>query len=306
MAPRGTNNRKILGLEGSRAGNLRETSLIGTNQQATPRFTGGAGGQFRGAGVSGSFDRTPLPLAGGKTDIGGASTLEFESRQQISPETKSKFTQSPGFFEQDRPELSNKQLAELRKQGVDTSVGTELGVKPTPEGVEKKVAGGTQRGRATLTAFDPKTGKTTTTRSEDIQDQLKRVRELKPGESIGNFRISQGDVQAPSKFKSTKEILRGISKAQNQSAIQKGKRADVKARTDKLKALGTIRAEIAESDFDSPLIKTLDAQIEALLGEAVGGTAQTDQAALAKVSQRFPNIKDNQLLIDILRFTQGE
>jgi hypothetical protein len=95
-----------------------------------------------------------------------------------------------------------------------------------------------------------------------------------------------GSAAELAKLFSSKEFQSRKAKGIQNSAAVKGRQADVKAKTEQLKAYGSVRSQLAESDPENPLIAKIDEIIQAdLMGDGGGPNPEM----LGKLADKFDN-----------------
>jgi hypothetical protein len=107
------------------------------------------------------------------------------------------------------------------------------------------------------------------------------------------------EANAPGLFKSTRETIAANFKANKESAIARGARADAKAVNAKRKSLGELFSSISETDPTNPILEKIKEQLQATFT-----SAKTENADSAEILAIDPNM-DRGTLRQILAWKRG-
>jgi hypothetical protein len=266
----GTNRRnRVLGIE-------REDDVVRRGEQVNQNLITDKGIQtgttkFLSAVRGGAREAVSMvgraKVGGGRIDLGGRPTARFtDVDTRIEPEITRRFKESPEFFEAEEVGKPTERLVRERKAKKATQA---VGVKPV--GVDRK-----REGKA-------------------ITEQLSLGEGTRGGGfvDIGTFRRTEGgktlreELEQPSGFKSTAEILKSISRTSAASAQAKGRQADVKAKTERLKAIGGVIGQLQEfPDENAAVLETLRKQfVDVLSGAGDQAASQTDTGLAARFKE---------------------
>lgn len=216
----------------------------------------------------------------------GRSAIAFEQRSDIDPGIRERFRESPGFFAGDQP---TKPTAQILREKTQARVGEIAKVKPT--GPLK--VGGTAR--PAITDKQKATRLSTFTDIGEFEKGGKTLRELagdKKGagvfteQGIGELFGSAADL---AKLFASKEFQQRKSKGIQSAAGVKGRRADVKAKTERIKALSGVLEDLSATGGDNEgLIGRIQEQIQNLISGGGDGGGATPEV-LGKLAEQFDN-----------------
>jgi hypothetical protein len=219
---------------------------------------------------------------GGAGDGVGRSTTHFSQPTGGAQGTLKRFRESAAAI---GPEDITKSTKQIRAERATSELG---GVKAVESGTlkSKEVAGGTSRGISVG-------GKGSFTDLGKFKKGGKTLREIsQAGGQQGASPFSQkgigqlfGSAAELAKLFSSKEFQQRKARGIQGGAAAKGKRADVKAKADKAKALGTLREQISTSDPENPIIARID---EIIQGEILGDGG-ADIEMVGRLAGQFDN-----------------
>jgi hypothetical protein len=259
---------------------------------------GGAAGTARGANrllntqISdlGVTNVTPRGKSGGSKNLitnravqtGGAgdgvkrnrSTTHFEQPTDGSPGTLKRFRESAAKIGADDPSLSNVQA--LSKSRRRTTTPSDTSLSPT---------GGTTR----LVKPKAESLGRFTDQGEFTQDGVKlRGRQKKSVSPFSEQGIGQlfGSAADLAKLFSSKEFQQRKAQGVQAAAGIKGRRADTKAKTERIKALSGVLEDLSASGGDNEgLMARIQEQIQGLISGDGGGGASSE--VVAKLADQF-------------------
>ncbi len=223
----------------------------------------------------------------------GRSTLEFEQRDTIGPDIRKRFRESPGFFAGEQVTKSTTQILREKEQA---GVGELAGVRPP-----QKMGGTT---RPAITDKQKATSLSSFTDIGKFKKGGKTLRELADKKGAGVFTergISElfGSAADLAKLFASPEFQQRKARGIQVAAGAKGRRADVKARSDQITALSGVLEDLSVSGGDNEaLINRIQEQIQSLIAGGDGGGITP--GLVGKLAQQFD---DNQIktILGIIR-----
>ncbi len=276
---RSTNRQRVLGLE-------RNDDLVRVGEQVDRKL------QTDKTSQSGT-----IRFGRNQTNLGGRSVLEDTGRD-VSPESSRKFRESPEFFQKEEVELSTPEL--LAKRTAEP-VKADVGVKPVTGAVRVKEAKAVPKfGDVTKLKRGESIGNVSIGR-ETASEEAQRKFGVKPKGKASVFsaegiRSLFGSAADLAKVFASTEFQERKAKGLQAGAGAKGLRADAKAKTEKIKALGSVRSQIAESDLESPLLQKIDAQIQSLITGADASDTSQKIGVLGNLLKLGPLTKEQEQL----------
>lgn len=202
-------------------------------------------------------------------DLGGRSTTG-RGATGIDPDVRKRFIESPGFFAGDQPTKPTAQIIAERER---TETGRVVGVEP-PKPV--KIGGTTRLAKEDVSIG----GRGSFTDIGEFKKGGKTLRELagaKRGADIFSEKgISElfGSAADLAKLFTSKEFQQRKALGIQSAAGVKGRRADTKAKTERIKALSGVLEDLSLSGGDNEgLMARIQEQIQSLISGDGGGAS---------------------------------
>jgi hypothetical protein len=235
--------------------------------------------------------------------LGGRTTLR---REEIEPDLRERFRETPEFFAPEEVEKPTSRLVEERER---KRIAGEIGVRPVGAGVtrarppvEEFAEGDVARRDLTKLKRGEKIGRLTIGRETAEEEALRKFGIGRKGEpsvfSEEGIRRLFGSAAELAKVFASPEFQERKAKGIQAATAAKGRQADIKARNERIKALGDLRKSLIESGEEegSAMLENIDKQLQGVILGRQGSDTSQRIGVLGQLLKLGPLTKEQEQL----------